>query len=355
MHRDAYPYLGTRVGGQLYVMTRLPFGIASACRIYTQVMAAVYRPVRQQGQQLSYIIDDALGVAQGHLQGRYQIRTLLMLFTALGLTPSMHKCSVEPGHAVVFRGLQLDSLQGLCTVPGEKLQYFQQLAQPMLDRGRATTRELASAAGVLASFQPGMFYAMMQARAYYEAGEGLPCDGTVVQLSAEAREEMQFWLEQMPGANGRPLWGASPSTILASDASDTAYAAYVVKGQPQRFVFQLDLTRLQRSQVQSHELGSTLRELGAITHCLRALLRHRSGHITNSRLLWLSDSKSAVANLVRMRGGTPEILQEVRQICWMAVQNSISVDWQWRPRDEPEQAQADYYTKESDTGGWTVR
>lgn len=37
MHPSAYPYLGARVGGQLYVLTCLPFGIASACRIYTQV------------------------------------------------------------------------------------------------------------------------------------------------------------------------------------------------------------------------------------------------------------------------------------------------------------------------------
>ena len=112
------------MGGQLFVLTCLPFGVASACRVYTQVMAAVYRIPRQRGQQLSYIIDDALGVAQTHLQARFQVRTMLMLFTALGLTPSMHKCCVEPLHEVVFRGFQLDSRQGRCIVPGEKLQHF---------------------------------------------------------------------------------------------------------------------------------------------------------------------------------------------------------------------------------------
>ena len=43
MHPSTFPYLGVRLGGQLFVMTYLPFGVAPACRIYTQVMAAVYR------------------------------------------------------------------------------------------------------------------------------------------------------------------------------------------------------------------------------------------------------------------------------------------------------------------------
>ena len=69
MHPDAFPFLGACIGGQIFVMTCLPFGIASACRIYTLVMAALYRPLRQSGQRLSYIIDDALGAAHQHLQG----------------------------------------------------------------------------------------------------------------------------------------------------------------------------------------------------------------------------------------------------------------------------------------------
>ena len=186
------------------------------------------------------------------------------------------------------------------------------MAQGLLDRGWATTRELASAAGVPASFQPAMVFAMMQAKACYEPMSDLPCDDTVVQLTTDTQEEMAYWLHQMPGANGRALWAARPEVILASDASDRRYAAYGIKGLPPTFIFQLDFTAQQRSRVRTHELGSTLRELEAIRRCLQALIRHCPGQISNSRVQWLSDSQSGVANFTSMRGGARELLQEVR-------------------------------------------
>ena len=313
-------------------------------------MAAVYSRPRQHGQLLSYIIDDAMGVAGSLMQGRFQVHTQLLLFTALGLTPSMHKCCVEPCHFITFRGLHLDSNRGICSVPEEKLQYFMQLARQQLDEGQATVRQLASAAGVLASFQPAMIFAMMQSRVYYEAMAGMPCDDAIVHLTGSAQEEMEFWLQRMPAANGRAFWSAAPAAIMASDASDRRYAAYVCQGQPSAFIFQLDFTIEQRMMAQTHQLGSTLRELGAIVECLKALIRHFPQHVQHTRLQWLSDSQSGVANLTRMRGGTYDLLQAVRHVCRLAVEHGIDIDWQWRPRSDPALALADYYSKEVDTG-----
>ena len=84
MHRDAWSYLAIEVAGKLYAFTHLPFGLAPACRVYTVIMGEVYKPLRLRGQNLTYLIDDALFASSSKEQAMYRCRTLLMLLTALG-------------------------------------------------------------------------------------------------------------------------------------------------------------------------------------------------------------------------------------------------------------------------------
>ena len=51
----------------------------------------------------------------------------------------------------------------------------------------------------------------------------------ILEISAEARFELQFWAEQLEKFNGQDIWH-SPSTIrfVYSDASDTGYGGYMI-------------------------------------------------------------------------------------------------------------------------------
>lgn len=42
--------------GQGFCFTHLPFGLSSACRVYTIIMGKVYRPLREFGFTLTYLI-----------------------------------------------------------------------------------------------------------------------------------------------------------------------------------------------------------------------------------------------------------------------------------------------------------
>lgn len=304
-------------------------------------MAAVYRPLRLRGERLSYIIDDALGIAAQLPVALFHSGTFTMLLTALGFTFSISKCCFLPCQLLKFRGLLLDSLQGLCSIPADKLEYCMQKAAQLLSRGRVSVKDLASVAGMIVSFQPAMPFAMMQARAYYEAIGGQPWDSKVVQINAVLRDEMAFWLGRMREGNGKALWHRACSSTIASDASEIRYAAYTVQGQPDAFVFAHDFTPDELARTRQHEYGSTLRELSAMHRCLLLLLESHRQHMQHARIQWLIDSKSGVADLQRMPAGTPELLQVVRQICRLAMQTDISFDWQWQLRDSPELALAD--------------
>ena len=351
MHPSMYPYLGVSVGGQLFIMTYLPFGVAPACRIYTQLMSVVYKPLRQQGLRLSFYIDDALGVAADVPTGQFHEGTSNLLLTALGFTLSLRKCSLPLSTAVTFRGMDLDSQQGTCRVPADKLQYFLQQAQQLLSRRQVSARQLASLAGMLVSFQPALPFAMMQARTFYEALHGQPTgsNSCSITLSLAARQDVEWWLGRMEASNGKCFWHRDSASIIASDASDL-YAAYTVSGQPAGFIFQQAFTQQELQLTATHEHGSTARELTAILQGLQALLQESPHHVRHAQLQWLSDSQSAVADLQRMRAGTSALQQLVRRICQLCLDQDILVDWQWRPRHTSELVLADYYSKEPDTG-----
>ena len=126
MHPSTLPYMGVEMDGQVYVMPYLPFGVASACREYTQVMRSVYDPMRAIGLRLVSYIDDALGKASSKSAAKYDVVTLCMLLTALGFFFSMAKCMMSPAQIAYFLGMVIDTILTECRVPREKLEYFKE-------------------------------------------------------------------------------------------------------------------------------------------------------------------------------------------------------------------------------------
>ena len=60
MHPKEFQYLGFEFENQLYCFTHVPFDLSSACHVYTVIMGEVFRPLRQDGLRMTYLIDDVL-------------------------------------------------------------------------------------------------------------------------------------------------------------------------------------------------------------------------------------------------------------------------------------------------------
>jgi len=84
MHPDTYRFLCIEFGGQLYYFTHLPFGVSSACKTYTVLMSEVYRPLRQAGQRLTALIDDALFAFKDDEHARARALAIVKVMSALG-------------------------------------------------------------------------------------------------------------------------------------------------------------------------------------------------------------------------------------------------------------------------------
>ena len=118
-------------------------------------------------------------------------------------------------------------------MPTDKVERLKSSLVQVLDRStlKATCRNLASIIGKLISMSlvvgpvarpmTRSLYAVLSTRQYW--CQSLP-------VSCEARQEIQFWLDNLDNANGQGLW-LSPSTVhnVYADASSSGYGGFIVE------------------------------------------------------------------------------------------------------------------------------
>ena len=101
---------------------------------------------------------------------------------------------------------------------------------------------------------------------------------SMLSLTAEAREELDFWLSSLDDYKSQPIWH-SPSAVrvVYSDASDSGYGGYTVEHGP-------CVAYGQWSQDETTQ-SSTWRELTAVLKVLQSL----TNKLANQRVQWFSD------------------------------------------------------------------
>lgn len=169
MHRDTWTYLAVEIDGSLYAYTHMPFGLATACRIYTTVMGEVYRPFRMNNQNMTYLIDDALFAFPSRPQGMFRTITLLLVLTALGFHLSWENCDLIPIQRGKFLGLVVDTVACQLLVPADKVSRIKDSIHTVQQQKQATSRQLAGIAGMLMSAAPALHMAPLYLRSLYNA------------------------------------------------------------------------------------------------------------------------------------------------------------------------------------------
>ena len=353
MHSSTFPYLGIEIAGQVYFMPFLPFGIASACREYTQLMGEVYRPLRQHGEKLALLIDDARGAAGPKPKAMFHALTWVMALSALGFHLSVEKCQLLPALTGIFLGMLLDAMRRMTFVPADKLNYFLQQAEQLQQMPQVTARQLAKVAGLLVSFTPAVPMAPLYAKGLFKAMTGSQGWDANMLLSELPLQDLKWWQQNLERANGRRWDLQRPSISMASDASESSHAAYQVSGSGSdadqtEIRMEVAFTPEEMQQQAEHALHSTLRELRAIRLALQVLRDSKPDSIRHSSIQWYTDSQAGAALLSAMKGDA-QCLEEVKRVYAIAMELDLDLVWQWRPRTHELLVVADAYSKEEDT------
>ena len=229
MHPDTAPFLGIQFGGQVFYLEHLPFGLASACKAYTDLMQEVYRSLRMRGLRMTALTDDALYAFSGKAAAKAEGLAVLKILSALGFFLSWEKCQLPPQQFGKVLGLTIKAANSSFETPADKLEYLKQLINKCLTAVSVTPRQMAKVAGVLISVKPAVRMAPLYTRLMFKAiAEGTGYwDEPLPELSREiARADLLYWKQHLLQHSGKSCKKRSTVYYCAGDMSDSGYAGY---------------------------------------------------------------------------------------------------------------------------------
>ena len=206
----------------------LPFGLATACYLFTKLLRPLTKYWRGQGLRVIIYLNDGIVSVNGkEAAGRasQQVRGDLQ---RAGLIEHTDKCIWTPTQCLNWLGFDIDLARGMVQVPLEAV--CNQIGDALQSK-TLPARSLASITGKLISMSIALGpVTRLMTRGLYALINTHNSWCYTLTISPEAIKELQFWLGQINNFNGQNMWH-SPSAIrvVYSDASSSGYGGYLVE------------------------------------------------------------------------------------------------------------------------------
>ena len=302
--RDYRRYLRFLWQGQAYEFTCLPFGLATAPRIFTKLLRPVVGFLRSHGVRCVIYLDDLLIMQQDREVLVEHTATVVHLLEALGFLINYPKSHLEPSQILNFLGFVVDSLKRELRLPQEKLAHLKQEARSILKGEYASARKLAQllgkmSAAVLAVQPAPLHYRELQ----HLKHTALKAGGydAKVKVSSRAKQDLAWWVNNLDQWNGKKLQLTTPEISIETDASRSGWGAFS----------QGESTGGCWDQQESHFHINAL-EMLAVFYALKAFLKYQQG----VSVLILSDNQSVVAHINKLGGTRSQDLIALTKRIW---------------------------------------
>ena len=345
IHPEHWKYLGFEWGVgpkvRYYVFSVLPFGLATACYLFTKMLRPLVKYWRQQGLRVVIYLDDGIVAVEGEQEALAASRMVQSDLARSGLVVNIVKSRLEPTQQCTWLGFNIDLAKGYISVPEGKLNNLRAQVTQAVERNRLPAKFLASvigkiismaiAIGPVARLMTRNLYVVLNSRQAW-------CDD--LELSVDAKSELQFWAQELPRFNGQDIW-PSPAAIrvVYTDASQSGYGGYTVE-------HGCHIAQGQWSSEEARQ-SSTWRELKAVRLVLESLV----SKLANERVRWFTDNQN-VCRIIMCGSRRPNLQEEAIAIFSISVANHIRIEPEWIPRDENHFA--DYLSRIVDYDDWCI-
>lgn len=345
IHEEFTTYLGFSWEYQgvikYFVFLVLPFGLNSACYIFTKLMRQLVKKWRSQGIKCVMYLDDGIG---GDKSGKAtKIRDIVISdVNSSGLTINLEKSSLTPETRKQWLGLIIDTKLTMFFVPQIKIEKLIDAIDVILKFETVTARSIAKIAGNIASMSLAVGpLSNLFTRQLYKFIESRSSWDKLRPLPLEVKNELLFWYCNIDKNNGLKFKNQPEITkICYSDASDFAYGGYIVQKLG-------NVIAKGNFSVDQKEESSTYRELLAVKNVLLSVAHL----LKNETVQWFSDNMNATR--IINKGSTKEHLQELAiEVYNLCLKNNIKLYPSWIPRENNKLA--DRISKEFDTDNWSI-
>ena len=149
--KEHWKYLGFSWESRFYVFTVLPFGLSSACYIFTKLVRPLVRYWRESGLRIIVYLDDGL-CAMGGESNALEASTLVQsTLSQAGFVANVKKSIWKPTQHLQWLGFVIDLSQGLIEVPRDRLTAVACKLQRACQLKLVPAKQLASVVGSIIS------------------------------------------------------------------------------------------------------------------------------------------------------------------------------------------------------------
>ena len=208
IHPEHHKYLGFRWDGNdktnYYVFTVLPFGLSSACYLFTKLMRPLVRHWRGRGLKAIVYLDDGIVAIKGEKRACEESRLVKYELESAGFVLNQEKSLWIPSKSVEWLGFNIDLAIGEFSVPPSKLEVLKSQLHAVVEAPRVPARQLASVIGKIMSMSLalGPVTRLMTRSLYFVLNQRTAwCQSLVI--TPEASQELTFWLREIAKFNGR--------------------------------------------------------------------------------------------------------------------------------------------------------
>ena len=179
------------------MFTALPFGLSSACHLFTKLTRPLVYFWRSQGIISFMYIDDGLIISPDHASAQSSKIIVRNTIINSGFVPSKTKCIWEPTEEIQYLGLIIDSRNLLFHIPQEKLFKFLSTISAILSAHQANNsvpvKQLACFTGQVISMSLALGpIARLMTRDSYRSIESSNSWNQSIKLRNDTVAELEF-------------------------------------------------------------------------------------------------------------------------------------------------------------------
>ena len=326
---------------RFYVFTVLPFGLATACYIFTKMLRPLVKYWRGKGIKVVVYLDDGIGAAKNREIACEASECVKDTLVKAGFVINFEKSHWDPLSQARWLGFLIDLNKGCLSVPPDKIVALENKLAALPMQKEVRVKDLASVTGKLIAMSPGIGHvSRLMTRAMYAMIESRVSWCDVLTVNEQAKCEIEFWISGLRNFNSQPIWHRpSAVRIVYSDASDTGYGGYMVEHGPH-------VAHGQWTQEEA-KLSSTLRELKAV----RLVLESVADKLQGARVRWFTDNQNVV-RILEVGSRKYDLQEEVVRVFNLTLQYQIHLEPSWVPRVENQYA--DYLSRIVDYDDWKL-
>ena len=219
--------------GKIFQYTCLPFGLASAPRIFTKVLKPIFAKLRMLGYVNVTYIDDILLLGDSKNDCKENVKLTRRYLERLGFVIHEKKSIFEPVRKIVFLGNIIDSEKMTIELSEDKKCIIQEECRMLCMKFQAKIRSVARVIGLIIASLPavelGPLHYRVLEREKIEYLKNAKGDFEVLMpISEEMKKELQWWISNIHSQT-KSISRGNPDITIKTDASLMGWGAVVGK------------------------------------------------------------------------------------------------------------------------------